>query len=158
MEFTDVIKKRKSVRSYKPNEISQDILQKLFEALQIAPTGVNKQKFKFIFVKDPQTLAKIAIASEQKFVGEAPLIMVAAGAEDYKINTTIAVDHMILEATNQGLGTCWIGWFDRQQLKDILSIPEGIEAIIMVTIGYAASKPKAKCRKSIEELISWDKY
>jgi nitroreductase len=161
MEFTEVITKRRSIRKYKSNPIPEVKLQKLYEALRMAPTGANRQEFNFIFVKDEEKRQRIATeAGHQGFIAEAPVLMVAVCDPDpgKELNVAIAVDHMILAAANEGLGTCWVGWFEREPVKEILGIPESKEAVILVTIGFPDESPNARPRKSIEELIMIDSY
>ena len=159
MEFTDVIQKRRSNRHYKADKVPDDVMQKLYVSLQVAPTGSNRQDFKFVFVTDSDIRRKLAThACKQNFINDAPIIMAAVAKSDYKLNVAIAVDHMILEATNQGLGTCWIGWFERDVAHEILNVPDDLEVIILVTIGYAADVPHARQRKPIDALICANQY
>lgn len=159
MEFIDVIKKRKSNRQYNSKPVPEKVLNKLYEALQIAPTGSNKQDFKFIFVTDAKKRALIADkACNQEFIKEAQVLVIATCKKDTSFNVAIAIDHMILEATNQGLGSCWIGWFDGEKTRPILNIPKDVEIPIMVTIGYTDESPKARPRKSLDELIGKNTY
>ncbi|MDQ1327167.1 MAG: hypothetical protein QG641_447 [Candidatus Poribacteria bacterium] len=159
MEFTEVIAKRRSIRKYKSNPIPETKLQNLYEALRMAPTGANLQDFNFIFVKDEEKRQRIATeAGHQGFIAEAPVLMIAVCNPGGEFNVAIAVDHMILAATNEGLGTCWVGWFEREPVKEILGIPESKEAVILVPIGYPDESPDARQRKSLEELIMIDSY
>jgi len=159
MEFTDVIKKRRSTRQYNSQPISQEILNKLYEAVKAAPTGNNLQEFRFIFVTDEKKRQRIANEGcNQDFIGDAQLHVIATCKKGSAFNVAIAMDHMILEATNQGLGSCWIGWFDGEKLKPILGIPKDVDVPIMATIGYTDDPIEVPERKSIEELIGNDKY
>lgn len=159
MEFTEVIAKRRSIRKYKSNPIPEAKLQKLYEALRMAPSGANRQEFNFIFVKDEEKRQRIATeAGHQGFIAEAPVLMIAVCNPGGEFNVAIAVDHMILAATNEGLGTCWVGWFEREPVKEILGIPESKEAAILVPIGFPDESPDARPRKSLDELIMVDSY
>jgi len=154
MEFMDVISKRRAIRRYKPDPVPEEIMQKLYKAIQSAPSGNNRQPYRFIFVKDAAKRREIAEkACHQEFISEAPVLMVATCEKGRAFDVAIAVDHMILAATDAGLGTCWIGWFERDVMRKILDIPEDKEIPIMVTIGYADEKPPVKERKPISELI-----
>ena len=159
MQYQDLIKKRRSNRSYKTDMIPDDKMKKLYEALQIAPSGSNKQDFKFIFVTDTNLRKEIAQkACHQDFIQEAPILMIAVCKKGYEFNTAIAVDHMILQATDIGLGTCWINWFGRDLPRELLNIPDELSIPIMVSIGYANDAPDAKSRKNIDQLICHNKY
>ena len=159
MEFTEVIAKRRSIRKYKSNPIPEAKLQKLYEALRMAPSGANRQEFNFIFVKDEEKRQRIATeAGHQGFIAEAPVLMIAVCNPGGEFNVAIAVDHMILAATNEGLGTCWVGWFERESVKEILGIPESKEVAILVPIGFPDESPDARPRKSLDELIMVDSY
>ena len=159
MEFTEVIAKRRSIRKYKSNPVPEAKLQKLYEALRMAPSGANRQEFNFIFVKDEEKRLRIATeAGHQGFIAEAPVLMIAVCNPGGEFNVAIAVDHMILAATNEGLGTCWVGWFEREPVKEILGIPESKEVAILVPIGFPDESPDARPRKSLDELIMVDSY
>ncbi len=84
--------------------------------------------------------------------------MVAVCEPGGGFNVAIAVDHMILAATDEGLGTCWVGWFDREPVKRILGIPDSKDVPILVTIGHPLEKPRPRPRKSLDELIMHDGY
>jgi len=154
MEFTDVIMSRRSIRKYLPDPVPEDKLRRLQEALRAAPTGSNRQPFKFIFVVSEELRKQVAEASPtQECLKQAPVLMVAACQKGRSFDTAIAVDHMILAATNEGLGTCWIGWFDRAVVAKALGIGEEYEIPIMVPIGYAAEAPGPRPRKPLDELV-----
>ena len=159
MEFREVIAKRRSIRKYKSNPIPDAKLHKLYEALRKAPSGANRQNYNFIFVKDAETRLKIATeAGHQGFLAEAPVLMIAVCEPGEAFNVAIAVDHMILAATDEGLGTCWVGWFEREPVRQILDIPESKEVAILVPIGYPDESPDARSRKPLEDLIMVDSY
>ena len=154
MDFKAVITKRRAIRKFKPDPIPEDKMQSLYKALQAAPTGNNRQPFRFIFVKDPETRRKIVTqACHQEFLMQPPVLMVARCDKGDSFNAAIAVDHMILAATDEGLGTCWVGWFDAEKVKALLNIPAQFEVPIIVPIGFADEEPPQKERKSLEELI-----
>jgi len=159
MEFRDVIETRRSIRKYRPDTIPQDKLRRLQEALQLAPTGANRQNFAFIFVTDAEKRAQIASeAGHQEFLAQAPVLMIAVCDPGESFNTAIAVDHMVLAATDEGLGTCWVGWFERGPVRRILGIPQEKEVPIIVAIGYADEQPEARPRKPLDALIMTDGY
>jgi len=165
----EVIKKRQSVRSYKDKEIPEDVLQQVLEAGRLAPSASNKQDWKFIVVKDEDLRKKLVPACKnQKFVGEAPVVIagcatnpdyvMTCGEHCYSIDLAIALDHMSLEAASLGLGTCWIGAFYQDQVKEILSVPEGVRIVSLLTLGYPKKLGTKDGRKPLSEIVCYDKY
>lgn len=154
MEFSKVIESRRAIRAYKSIPVEEEKLQKLYKALQLAPSGNNRQPYKFIFVKDAEKRKLIAEkACSQGFVGQAPVLMVACCEKDEIFSAAIAIDHMILAATDEGLGTCWVAWFDKDVIREILDIPSDFDIPIIVPIGYPDEKPDARPRKPISEIV-----
>ncbi len=159
MEFMEVIAKRRSIRKYKPDPVPEEKLQKLYEALRLAPSGGNRQNYSFIFVIDAEKRKRIATEAEiQGFLAEAPVLMVAVCDPGNEFNVAIAVDHMILSATNEGLGTCWVGWFEQEPVKQILGIPDSKVVVILVPIGFPDENPGPRPRKPLEQLIMIDSF
>ena len=159
MELRDVLAQRRSIRKYSKRAVSGRKLRRLYKALQLAPSGGNKQNYTFIFVMDAEKRRQIAEqAGHQEFLAEAPVLMAAVCEPSGGFNVAIAVDHMILAATDEGLGTCWVGWFDREPVKRVLGIPDSKEVPILVTIGHPMETPEPRERKSLEELIMHEEY
>jgi len=165
----EAIKKRQSVRSYQNKEIPEDILQQVLEAGRLAPSANNKQHWKFIVVKDEDLRKKLVPACKnQKFVEEASVVIAGCGTDpdyvmtcgehSYSIDLAIALDHMSLEAASLGLGTCWIGAFYQDQVKEILGVPEGVHIVNLLTLGYPKKLGTKTGRKPLSEIICYDKY
>jgi len=165
----EAIKKRQSVRSYQDKEIPEEILQQILEAGRLAPSASNRQGWKFIVVKDENLRKKLVPACKnQKFVGEASIVIVGCGTNPdyimtngehtYSIDLAIALDHMSLEATSLGLGTCWIGSFYQDQVKEILGVPESVRVVNLLTLGYPKELGTKTERKPLSEIICYDKY
>lgn len=165
----EAIKKRQSVRSYQDKEIPEEILQQILEAGRLAPSASNRQGWKFIVVKDENLRKKLVPACKnQKFVGEAPIVIVGCGTNPdyimtngehtYSIDLAIALDHMSLEAASLGLGTCWIGAFYQDQVKEILGVPESVRVVNLLTLGYPKELGTKTERKPLSEIICYDKY
>lgn len=171
MDFYEVIKKRKSVRKYKSDPIPDDVLNRILEAGRIAPSAKNIQPWHFIVVKDPEVKKKVAEASrDQLWMADADIILIGCILEKIAwgrmggymssgpVDLAIAMDHMILAAAVEGLGSCWIGAFDEKKVKEILQVPGDVKVIALTPIGYLAQKPQERGRKNLKEIVSYDKY
>jgi len=171
MSVLEIIRKRRSVRKYKGDPIPQDVLLRVLEAARLAPSGKNYQPWKFIIAQEKGLKKKLAKASaEQYFIAEAPLVIVACGFPDncysrmgrymksWSVDVAIALEHLILQAEEEGLGTCWIGSFEEQEVKDLLNIPEGVRVLALTPLGYPDQTPSDRGRKSLNEIISYDRY
>ena len=175
VEFYEVIRTRRSVRSYKPDPIPDVVLRRVLEAVRIAPSGSNRQPWRFIIVKDEETKKKLVPAChKQSWIAEAPIIIAACAKElSYNrggymeklsgvMDATIAFTHLILAARAEGLGTCWIGAFDNEQVKEVLEVPSGWNVAALTPLGYPAEGESAfkepTGRKPFDEIVSTDKF
>lgn len=169
MKVSEAIKKRRSVRAYKPDPVPEESLNKVLEAGRLAPSAHNAQERKFIVVKSSQKRKELATAANyQNFLGEAPIVIVAvalnpeeimgSGVPTYPIDLAIAVDHMTLQAHEEGLGTCWIGSFSQSEVKRILNIPEKYKVVTLFPLGFPADSPKTKTRKDLKEIICYESF
>jgi nitroreductase len=174
MEFYDVISTRRSIRAFKPDAISDDCMARVLEGIRIAPSGSNRQPWKFIVVTGKETKERLVPAcKDQRFIAEAPAIIVACslkissnrgnymGEFSALIDVSIAVDHLTLAARNEGLGTCWIGAYDNEEVKKILSIPDDIQVVALVPVGYPREEgafAPVKSRKEIQEIVCYEKW
>lgn len=171
MRVLDVIKTRRSVRRYKQDPIPEEVFSRVMEAARLAPSGKNLQPWKFIIVKDQELKDRLAEASRrQLFIAKAPVIIVACGYPDqsyqyqgnymtsWSIDVTCALDHLMLQAQEDGLGTCWIGAFEEKDVKRILNVPEGVRVLALTPLGYPDEEPRDRGRKLLEEIISYDSY
>ena len=176
MEVFEAIKTRRSVRAYSTKSIEPISHERLLAALRYAPSACNFQPWRFILVEDQQLREKLAEASNrQMWMAQAPLIIVACGFAEmaYKsmggygnsveVDIAIALDHLTLIAVAEGLGTCWIGAFDEQNVKDLLNVPKKVKVIALIPVGYPESAnlnhPVNEIkRKSPEEVFCTDYY
>ncbi len=171
MEFYDVIKKRRSVRKYRKDRIPDNVLRRILEAGRIAPSAKNIQPWKFIVIKDEERKKKVADAcKKQMWMADADVIVCGCAIEEiaygkmggymssYPVDLAIAMDHIILAATDEGLGTCWIGAFDEKEVKKVLNIPEDIRVVALTPIGFPAEEPKDRGRKPFEEVFTFETY
>jgi nitroreductase len=167
MNVIDAIKARRSIRAYQDRLVEEEKLLRVLEAGRLAPSARNLQDWKFIVVRDENKRQRLSVvAMDQSFVAQAPVVIVGCGTETeyimtcgqytYPIDVAIAIDHMSLEAVEQGLGTCWIGAFHEDKAKEILGVPNKIRVAMMLTLGYPAESPSARPRKRVEEIVSFD--
>ncbi|UCE59190.1 MAG: nitroreductase family protein [Phycisphaerales bacterium] len=169
MDVIDVIKERRSVRSYADKPVEREKIDRLLEAARLAPSASNRQEWRFVVVTDQQRRTQLAeAANNQKFVGQAPVVIAACAESDghvmrcgqpcYPIDVAIAIDHMTLQAVAEGLGTCWIGAFYEEPAKKILGIPDDIRIVELLTVGYPADTARQRKRLSTEEIVHWETW
>lgn len=169
MDFSEVIRKRYSVRSYKRNPVGAKKLQNVLQAMRLAPTATNNQAFQFLVIHTKGREEELQRIYRRDWFTNAPVVVCACGipeenwvrkdGKNYNdVDVAIAMDHLILAATNEGLGTCWIGAFDAQAAKEVLGLPEGVEPIAFTPLGYAADQPKAKKRKDLSDLVRYERW
>jgi nitroreductase len=169
MDVFTAIKGRRSVRSYKPQEVEQDKIEKIMEAGRLAPSANNRQQWKFVAVRDRETRQKLVRAAmNQSFIGQAPVVLAACATESekvmmcghptYAIDVSIAFAYMLLQAYELGLGTCWIGAFNEEEVKTILAVPRDVRVVALSPLGYPASWPDPRPRKGMAEIVCYDGY
>jgi len=169
MDVFTAISQRRSVRAYKDTDIGEDELKRILEAARLSPSSSNRQEWKFIVVKNKETRKKLANAAfGQSFIGEAPVVLVACATESkaimacgqpaYTVDVSIACAFMILQAYELGLGTCWIGAFKEDEVKEILKIPEHVRVVAMTPLGYPNQPLSQKSRKGLDQIVCFEKY
>jgi nitroreductase len=164
MEFFEVIEKRRSVRNYKPLSVRNEDLKRILEAARLAPSAGNRQPWRFIVVRTSEQKKLLAqTARNQMFLADAGVIIVAladseASLKWCKQDVMIAVEHLVLASTSLGYGTCWIGAFEEEQVKQLLGIPEEMAVVALLPIGVPDEGPQAKPRKSFSEIFFEDEY
>lgn len=174
----EVIEKRRSIRKYKSDPIPEETLYKVLEAARIAPSWSNIQCWRYVVIKDEstkKTLAEVLPSGNpvKKAFTQAPIII--AGCADpersgyigsqrigdkqwHVLDLGISMQQLVLAATNEGLGTCWVCWFSEKEVKDILDVPDNIDVVALTPLGYPDEEPKAKRRKSLEEIVYYERY
>lgn len=173
MEFYDVIKTRRSIRNYLEKDISQDVLERVLNAAKVAPSGNNCQPWSFVVVRDMGRKKRIAEASYgQGFIAEAPVVVACCARRypnsyeprkenAYLADAIIAIDHLVLAARNEGLGSCWIGAFHDKEVKRILNVPDDVDVVMVVPLGYPTSDSAFTdnfYRKSLKEICFFEEY
>ncbi len=169
MNFEELIKTRYSVRDYQNKKIDRPIIEQIVNAGRLAPSAANKQPSHFVAIDDDTLVKKIHNAYTRDWFKTAPCILIIYGdhnaswkrASDGKdhcdVDVAIAIDHITLMATNLGLGTCWICNFDAKVVNQIISKPDNLEPIALLSLGYPAqdSIPEKK-RKELKEVLTFN--
>jgi Nitroreductase len=164
MEFLELVEKRHSVRAYKPDEVENEKLNTVLEAARLAPTAVNYQPFQIIVIHTKGREDELNRIYPANWFVQPPLVLCVCAVRDeawkrkdgknfMDIDATIVMDHIILASTSIGLGTCWIGAFDPEAAREVLNLPEGIEAVLFTPLGYSADDPNTKNRKDLSEIV-----
>lgn len=171
MSVLEAIRRRRSTRRYKTDPIPEDRLGRVLEAARLAPSGKNLQPWRFILVRDTRLKEQLAEASVgQYFIAQAPIVVVACGFPDncyshmgrymksWPVDVAIALEHLMLQAQEEGLGTCWIGAFEEERVKPILNVPDSVKILALTPLGYPDENPRDRGRKSLEEIVSYDSF
>ena len=169
MEITEAIRSRRSIRKYQDRPIEEEKLLRVLDTGRMAPSARNLQDWKFIVVRDQDKRKMLSEAANgQPYVEKTSAVIVGCATEPenimpcgqycYPIDLAIALDHMSLAATAEGLGSCWIGAFQEDKVKEILDIPEKIRVVAMLILGYPAESPAARPRRKLDEIVVYDKW
>lgn len=170
MSFLDIAKRRYSVRAYEDIEVEKEKLLQILEAGRLAPSAVNYQPVHFIVITDKEQKKKVYETYPRGWLEEAPVIIVACGDHSVSwkrrggkdhcdIDLAIAVDHMTLAAADLGLGTCWICAFDAEKCRKLLELPDNLEPMVLLPVGYPKGGRLSEIkRKSLDEIVSWEEY
>ncbi len=170
MDVYEAIRARRSVREYQDRPVPEELLQRLFEAVRLAPSARNCQEWRFVAVRDAGLRRRIAVdAAAQPFIGDAPVLLACCAITDgrvmrcgqpaYTVDVAIAMDHLTLVAAAEGLGTCWIGSFDETLVKELLGIPAQMRVVQLMPLGWPADKaPAAKNRLPVAGILRFEKW
>lgn len=173
MEFLDVINKRRSIRAYKSDPVEPEKMAFVLEAARQAPSWKNLQCWRFVVVTCNEKRQAIAQAFSAKNPGaqailEAPYIIVLCASpkesgiwdnkEFWMLDAGLAMEHLVLAATDQGLATCWQGVFGEQKVAEVLGCPEGFRVIAMTPLGYPGQERNPRPRKDLAEIVFLDQW
>jgi len=180
MEFSSVIKSRESIRDYSSKKVEDKNISYVLECARFAPSWTNKQCWHFIVVKDEKIIKELSKTSIiNRWLKNAPIVIVACGDPKqsgvrnninyFMVDVSIALEHIVLAATDKGLGTCWIGGFSENKVKKILEIPDNIRVVALTPLGYPAEKKgltgkaakiitQSKKRKPLDRITHYDKW
>ncbi len=170
MEVSEAIRLRRSVRAYDSRPVPEDVLNDVLEAGRIAPSAMNYQPWHFIVVRDPDRRKALTDGRYAKFLTQSPVVIVGLGDKKasptwHVVDTTIALQQMVIAATSKGLGTCWIGSFYEDKVRSALEIPERYTVVAMIALGYPKEKvdlkailARSRSRKDMDKIVSHDSF
>jgi len=170
MDFTQLIASRYSVRAYRDTPIEEEKLNKVLNAARLAPTAANRQPFQIIVVHTDGRKEELRRIYRREWFTQAPLLICAVGvpsrgwvrSDDKRryldVDVAIVMDHLILEATNQGLGTCWIAAFNAKAARELLALPDEVEPLIFTPLGYPDDQAGLKERKALSDLVRYERW
>lgn len=164
MSLVDVILSRRSIRQYDDKDIPKDVLDKILEAGRQSPSAANRQPYQFVVVTESEIKKELS-GLVSGFLKNAPVVIV--GCANPKalltgkwavIDTTIALENMVLAAWSLGVGSCWIGAFNEQKVKNALQIPEKWKVVALISLGYPAENPESRKKKEKSKLFSFNRF
>jgi nitroreductase len=169
MDVMEAVSKRYSVRRYEDRPVEAEKLERVLEAARLAPSAKNLQEWRFVVVQKAETRQRlIEAANGQSFVGQAPVVIVACavdadhvmpcGLPSFSIDVAIAMEHIALQATAEGLGTCWIGAFDEASVRKVLDIPGNVRVVDLMPLGYPADEAGPKRRRALSEIAMRERW
>jgi nitroreductase len=169
MDFLELVNLRHACRRYQLRRVEEAKLLRVLEAARLAPSGSNRQPWKFIVVVDFEVRRRLIHAcANQQFVASAPVVIAGCGLMPDRVMSSgvpgdpvdlgIAMEHLALAATAEGLASCWIGAFSQDEVREVLGIPATVKVIGLMTIGYPAEGPRTKIRKPLAEIITVDHW
>jgi nitroreductase len=164
MEFQELIRRRYSVREYLPAPVSEEALERILEAGRLAPTAANRQPFRIVVLSTAGRHEALGRVYGRPWFLQAPIVICVCGVPEeawvrkdgrshLDVDAAIVMDHMILAATDEGLGTCWIANFDIAAAREVFELRAGEVPLLLTTLGHAADRPKLKERRSLESLV-----
>lgn len=168
MDLFEAIRTRRSIRAFTREEVSEGEIEKILDAARWAPSAGNIQPWIFVVVRSPEIKRRLAWAAlNQFFIEEAPVVIVACadqersgmhygsrGANLYCIqDTAAAVQNILLASHALGLGACWVGAFNEEEVRRILRIPKGVRPVAIVPIGHPAEKPRDIFKRPLSQII-----
>jgi len=173
MELSEAIRGRRSIRAFKPDDVSGNDVEELIEAATSAPSAGNIQPWEFIIVTKPEMKRKLVEAAwGQSFIEQVPVVIVVCANEDRSAqrygergkslyclqDTAAAIQNMLLTAYSSGLGTCWIGAFKEDRVKDVMKIPAGVKPVAIVPVGYPAASPSPRRKRPVEDIVHHETF
>jgi len=168
MNVHEAIRSRSSVRQYLPAPVPEESLTKVLEAARIAPSSSNRQEWRFVVIRDEERRRRLATAANgQMWIAGAPVIIAAIGIDPrsimtcgiprYAVDLSIAITHMMLAAMEENLGTCWIGAFSQDKVREILGVSDDCMVVTIMPLGYHDFRFSGpKLRKRLEDIVRYE--
>jgi nitroreductase len=173
MNVLEAVKGRRSIRAFKSQNVSAEIIEKLVDAARWAPSAGNIQPWEFIIVRKPEIKKALADAAlDQTFIEEAPVVIVVCANENrssqrYGIrgktlyciqDTAAAIQNFHLVAYSFGLGTCWVGAFREEEAREILKVSTGIRPVAIIPVGYPSEVPSTPSRRPVNQIVHYETF
>ena len=170
LDFYDVIKTRRSIRKFKPEQPPIETVKKILKAAILSPSWANSQRVRYIVVTEPELVKQIINSTGQAKMGfnTAPMVIVACAytksagnrtdKQMFLVDVGIGFEHLILAATVEGLATCWMGFFSESKIKKLLNIPDDLRVIALTPLGYADETPHKQRRKKFEQIVYFNNF
>ncbi len=168
MDIYEVIRERRSIRKFKDEPVNDEVIKKLLDTARLAPSWSNRQCWQFIIVKDNDRKDHISRALPEenparKAVAGSPVVVVVCadpsdsgiheGKEYYLLDAGLAMEHLVLSAHAEGLGTCWVAWFEEQVVKEACRIPENYRVVALTPLGVPEKQPSPRPRKELDQMV-----
>ena len=178
MEVFEAIRTRRSIRSYEEKPVEEEKIRKILKAARLAPSAGNRQPWRFIVITDPKVKDRLIEVKEKRMPPHvrpprrggplsAPVVIVGCavpsdsfpGTDFWKIDVAIALQNLVLAAWEEGLGTCWLGVFHEEEVKEVLGIPKEARVVVMIALGYPAEKKgPVTDRKPLDEIVRYNHW
>ena len=179
MNFSELVLKRQSVRKYKNQIVEPEKLARCIESARLSPSACNAQPWKFIIVDEPKLKEQVAnetfgtLVSFNKFAVQAPILIVLViekpnmmsqiggrvkDKDFYLMDVGMVAEHFCLQAADEGLGTCMMGWFNESKIAKLLNVPKKKRIALVITLGYADDENRNKIRKETSQILSYNSY
>ncbi|MBM4248473.1 MAG: nitroreductase [Euryarchaeota archaeon] len=162
MDVMEAVRKRHTFRKYTSEPVQAEDLEKLLEAARLAPSGMNLQPWELVVVTRPdRRLLLMEACNNQSFVADAGAVFCGVddpGAKWADVDLALAMEHIVLEAVELGLGSCYIGSFSERRVKELLCIPRDRHVVMLLAVGVPAGKPRPAPKKPMGKLVHWERY
>jgi len=161
MSLLQVIFERRSIRRYRGKSIPAEVLRNILEAGRLAPSADNAQPWHFVVVTERKIKERLSTGRWNRFIKNSAVTIVGCGYADNEwstIDVTIALENMVIAAEAQGIGSCWVGDFEEEEVKELLDIPDNLKVVALVSFGYPAVKPKPPKKKNLETIVHYNKF
>lgn len=169
MNFFELVQNRYSVRAYKPDPVPAEALQMILESARLAPTAANRQPFKVIVATTRDRKVELGSVYHRDWFVQAPIILLIVGLPSHGwvradgfnavwVDAAIVMDHMVLAAASQGLGTCWIANFSVAEARVVFGLPPETDPLLLTPLGYPDDSPGPKIRKPLKELVCYERW